>query len=165
LESLSTKMNLVRSALTVVLGTCLMIGCIDTRSQECRSFLALPAVDQHSVFQQKTLSKQMDLCLCALRQEPPDLQLAYEISDRGEEAIPVLKEKLANARDEVDQHDIIFIFELMSRKGYLRGKSELITEIRDVVDAMTIAPVKEDATAILKKIQINTGIKSITYVQ
>jgi len=102
--------------------------------------------------------------LCAMRGEPPDLDLAYVIADRGEAAIPLLMDKLKITKDEMDQEDLIRVFEVMSEKGYLRGRTDVVSAISDVVDQMKIAPIKEDSQELLKKIRINTGIKPFTYV-
>ena len=103
--------------------------------------------------------------LCGMKQEPPDLQLAYEIADRGEAVIPLLLERLKTARNEMDQEDLIRVFEVMSDKGYLRGRTDVVTTISDVVDDMKVAPIKEDSRESLKKIRISSGVKPFTYVQ
>lgn len=100
-----------------------------------------------------------------MKQEPPDLGLAREISERGEEAIPFLLEKLASAKSEGDQHDLIYIFELMSREGLLREKRDVVTAIADTVDGMKVEPVKKEAADRLKKIQINSGMAPFTRVR
>ena len=103
--------------------------------------------------------------LCAMKQEPPDLELAYEIADRGEVAIPLLIERLKTTKDEMDQEDLIRVFEVMSGKGYLRGRTDVVSAISDVVDDMKLAPIKEDSQESLKKIRINSGVRPFTYVQ
>jgi hypothetical protein len=79
--------------------------------------------------------------------------------------IPLLMERLKITKSEVDQHDLIYVFEVMSRKGYLRGRTDVVAHISDVVDNMKLAPTKEDSQERLKKIQINSGVKPFTYVR
>ncbi len=165
MESLSTTMTARQRLIAVVVCAWLLAACTDGRSPECKSFLALSTTERQIESRKYSPDKQIDLYLCAMKQEPPDLELANQLSDRGEEAIPLLRERLKDAKSEVDQHDLIYVFELMSRKGHLRGKTQLVAEISDVVDAMTIAPVKEDTRDILKRIRINSRIKPFTYVQ
>ena len=102
--------------------------------------------------------------LCAMRGEPPDLDLAYVIADRGEAAIPLLMDKLKITKDEMDQEDLIRVFEVMSEKGYLHERTDVVSAMSDVVDQMKLAPIKEDSQELLKKIRTNTGIKPFTYV-
>jgi hypothetical protein len=99
-----------------------------------------------------------------MRSEPPDLDLADVIADRGEEAIPLLMNRLKTSKDEMDQENLIRVFEVMSEKGYLRGRTDVVSAINDAVDQMKFAPIKEDSQELLKKIRINTGVKSFTYV-
>jgi hypothetical protein len=40
----------------------------------------------------------------------------------------------------------------------------VVSAINDAVDQMKFAPIKEDSQELLKKIRINTGVKSFTYV-
>ncbi len=66
------------------------------------------------------------MCTYVRWQEPPDLESAYEIADRGDAAIPVLIEKLKSAKDEMDQEDLIRVFEVMSIRGNLRGRTDIV---------------------------------------
>src|SRR6266404_5728469 len=136
----------------------------DRRSPECEAFLALSPNERQVESRKQPTDKQIDMYLCAMRGEPPDLDLAYVIADRGEAAIPLLMDKLKITKDEMDQEDLIRVFEVMSEKGYLRERTDVVSAISDVVDQMKIAPIKEDSQELLKKIRINTGIKPFTYV-
>jgi hypothetical protein len=102
--------------------------------------------------------------LCAMRGEPPDLDLADVIADRGEAAIPLLMQRLKTAKSEGEQEDLIYVFEVMSRNGYLRGRTDVVATISDVVDDMKLARIKENSQELLKKIRINSGIKPFTYI-
>jgi len=52
----------------------------------------------------------------------------------------------------------------MSRNGHLRGRTDVVATISDVVDDMKLARIKEDSQELIKKIRINSGIKPFTYV-
>ena len=99
-----------------------------------------------------------------MRQEPPSIGLAYDIADHGVTIIPLLIERLKAAKSEMDQKYLIYVFEVMSDRGYLRGRTDVVSAISDVVDRMKLAPIKEDSQELLKKIRINTGVKPFTYV-
>ena len=165
MESLSTTLRSHRGLVVLVVSVWLLSTCATRHSPECEAFLALSPTQRQIESRTYPANKQIDMYLCAMKQEPPDLELADQISDRGEGAIPLLRERLKTAKSEVDQHDLIYVFEVMSRKGYLRGQTQVVAEISQVVDAMKIAPVKEDTRESLKKIHINSGIKPFTYVQ
>jgi hypothetical protein len=156
----------MKSGATFVLvaGLCLVGSCSSGLAPDCEAFLALSSSERQSALEKSALDKQIDLCLCAMKQEPPDLGLARQISARGAEAIPLLLEKLKSAKSEVDQHDLIYIFELMSREGLLRGKPDVVSAIADVVDVMKVEPVRKDTADRLKKIQINSGITPFTRI-
>jgi hypothetical protein len=139
--------------------------CTTRRSPECEAFVALSPAERQIESRKYTTDKQIDIYLCAMKQEPPDLELADQISDGGQAVIPLLIERLKTVNSEVDQHDLIYVFEVVSRRGYLRGRADVVAQISDVVDNMKLAPTKEDSQARLKKIQINSGVKPFTYVQ
>jgi len=143
----------------------LLSVCTTRQSPECEAFLALSPAERQTESRKYPTDKQIDMYLCAMKQEPPDRELADQISDGGPAVIPALMERLKTAKSEVDQHDLIYVFEIMSRKGYLRGRADVISRISDVVDIMKLAPTKEDSQERLKKIQINSGVKPFTYVR
>jgi hypothetical protein len=164
LEPMSTILRSRRTLVVIVVGAWLLAACTNGRSPECEAFLALSPTNRDIEFKKYSAARQIDMYLCATKQEPPGLELADQISDRGEEAIPLLMEKLKTANSEVDKHDLIYVFEVMSRTGYLRGRTDVVAEISDIVNGMKVAPVKEDSRERLKKIQINSGVKPFTYV-
>ena len=133
--------------------------------EECRAFLDLPPQQRHDVFHAYPLDKQLDIYLCAMKTEPPISDLANDIADQGEQAIPALVNKLKGAKSEVDQDDLIYVFEVMSDRRYLRGRKDVVAEISNVIDSMRISQIKESSLERLKRIQINSGIKPFTYVR
>jgi hypothetical protein len=163
LGSLSTTLRTSWVLGFLIVSSWLLHSC-DRRSPECDAFLALSPNERQVESRKQPTDKQIDMYLCAMRGEPPDLDLAYVIADRGEAAIPLLMDKLKITKDEMDQEDLIRVFEVMSEKGYLRGRTNVVSAISDVVDQMKIAPIKGDSQELLKKIRINTGIKPFTYV-
>jgi hypothetical protein len=147
----------------VVCLSCLLFrGCAE-RSEGCRQFLDLPRQQRQEQFKTYSVEKQLDVYLCAMNVEPPDLSLADKIADRGETAIPSLIEKLKTSQREIDQEDIIYVFEVMSDRGLLRGRKDVIAEISQVIDNMKISQEKQTSEERLKKIEINSGIKPFTY--
>ena len=87
----------------------LLSSCANRRSPECETFLALSPRERQIESRKHPTEKQIDMYLCAMKQEPPDLELAYEIADRGEVAIPLLIERLKTTKDEMDQENLIQI--------------------------------------------------------
>lgn len=139
----------------VAMGCLLLRGCIE-RSAECNQFLELPRQQRHIQFEIYPTDKQVELYLCAMKVEPPDLGLADEIADKGESVIPMLVETLKTSEKEIDQEDIIYVFEVMSDHGILRGRKDLIAEIGKVVDNMKISQIKQRSLERLKKIEVNS---------
>jgi hypothetical protein len=96
--------------------------------------------------------------------EPPDMGLADLVAKRGESATPIVVQKLKTADREIDQEDLIYLLEVMSDRGLLRGRKDVIADISQVIDNMKISQVKHTSEERLKKIQINSGIKPFTYI-
>ena len=88
-----------------------------------------------------------------MNRRPPDSSLAIFVAANGESSIPVLLEKLENEKDEQLQYGIIDIFEVMSTKGYLRGKANAIMRIRQVVLRIKIQIFRDLAQQSLDKIE------------
>lgn len=160
---MSTPLKMCLALIAILLSTASCIS--EKRTQECENFLALSPSRRTEEAQNYSIDKQIDMHLCAMRQEPPDLELAYNIADRGEEAVPVLLLKLRGTKNEIDQEHLIYALEVMSDKGHLRGRKDVISVISDVVETMKVVPVKEDSLERLKRIQVNSGVKPFTYVQ
>ena len=77
---------------------------------------------------------------------------------------PSLK-KLKKTSNEIEQQDLIYLLAVMSDKGYLRDRKEVVSAISDVIDTMKIDSVKKASQESLKRIQINSGVKPFTYVR
>lgn len=147
---------------TVVCLSCLLRGC-GGPPEECRGFFDLTRQQRELEFKGYPLEKQLDLYLCGMKVEPPQLGFAYNIADHGEKAIPVLVKRLKAPDNEIDQENIIYVFEVMSDRGLLRGRKDVIADISQVIDNMKISQVKQRSEERLKKIEINSGIKPFTY--
>ena len=152
----------------MLLALVIASGCAQTcdrpkRSAQCEAFLSLPR--PRRVIEAKTFStdKQIDMYLCSTTEAPPDRELAYQIAERGDAAIPLVVGRLMAEKDELDQKNLIYALEIMSDKGHLRNRKDVIAQISKVIDEMKIQPFKEDSLEMLKRIEINSGIKPFTY--
>lgn len=147
----------------VLLASLFFRGC-EQRPQDCRDVIDVSREQGYAKFRTYPIEKQLDVYLCAMHVEPPDLGLADEIAKQGEPVIPALIERLKSSEREIDQEDIIYVFEVMSDSGTLRGRKDVIADISQVIDNMKISQVKQASEERLKKIQINSGIKPFNYV-
>lgn len=159
-----SKMIIVVLFQFILLSCVFFRGC-EERSQECRDVIDVPRAQGYAKFETYPIPKQLDVYLCAMRIEPPDLGLADLIAKRGENAIPIVVQRLKSANREIDQEDMIYLLEIMSDRGLLRGRKDVIAEISDTIDSMKISQVKQSSLDRLKRIQINSGVKPFTYVQ
>jgi len=100
-----------------------------------------------------------------MKAKPPDLSFAQYVADRGEEVIPIVIAKMKTVRKEVEQEDLIYILELISDRGDLRGRKDIMAELSQIIDAMKIDTVRERSLEKLKKIEINSGIRPLTYTK
>jgi hypothetical protein len=139
-------------------------GC-EQRPQECRDVIDVPREQGYAKFRTYPLEKQLDVYLCAMHVEPPDMGLANEIAERGDSTIPAVMQKLKTSETEIDQEDLIYLLEVMSERGLLRGRKDVIAAIAQAIDSMKISQVKQRSEERLKKIEIANGMKPLTYVQ
>lgn len=150
--------------LMLMLMFLMLRGC-EQRPQECRDVIDVPREQGYAKFRTYPLEKQLDVYLCAMHVEPPDMGLADEIAERGDSVIPTVVQKLKTAEREIDQEDLIYLFEVMSDRGLLRGRKDVIADITHVIDNMKISQVKQRSEQRLKKIEIANGMKPFAYVQ
>lgn len=129
-------MNKLSIIILVLVPTLALGRCGFGMSSECAAFYAMPATDRRVMIKTYPLERQFELYKCGMRREPPDLGIALEIADNGEKAIPFLNDQLSKAKDEPTQSHIIYVFETMSRRGYLRNRRDIVEKIRSVVAGM-----------------------------
>ena len=101
-------------------------------SNQCREFFSLSARQREKLFITYPLDDQLNIYRCGMNRRPPDTYLVAYIADRGEAAIPALLSKLEIEKEELSQLSIINIFEMMSVKGHLRNRTDVISKIRRV---------------------------------
>ena len=148
----------------ITLLSCFFFRACEQRPQECRDVIDVPREQGYAKFETYPIEKQLDVYLCAMHVEPPDMGLADLIAKRGESATPIVVQKLKTADREIDQEDLIYLLEVMSDRGLLRGRKDVIADISQVIHNMKISQVKHTSEERLKKIQINSGIKPFTYI-
>lgn len=148
----------------ILLGCILYFGCGWLHS-ECQEFLDLSTQQQDSEFGKYSIEKQLDVYLCAMKVHPPYSSLARDIAQRGESAVPVIMKKMKTVRSEMEQYDLIYVLEVMSDSGSLRGRKDVVADISQVIDNMKFDVVRQRSLESLKKIEINSGIKPFTYVR
>lgn len=140
-----------------LLGCLACTGCPPpSMSTECREFFALQASEREKQFPTFDLDKQLDLYRCGMNRRPPASSLSLLIAERGEAAIPTLLQKLEAEKDELFQYAIIDVFEVMSVKGYLRDRRDVIDRIRQVVAKMKVPTFREMAEKDLDQIKKNS---------
>ena len=133
-------------------------GC-EQRSPECREVINVSREQGYPKFRSYSLEKQLDVYLCAMRVEPPDVGLASEIAKNGESALPTVLQRLRTTEREIDQQELIYLLEVMSDQGLLRGRKDVIADINNVVDNMKIPQVKQYCEEKVKRIRLASGVK------
>ena len=87
---------------------------------------------------------------------PPDASLSILIAERGENIIPTLLERLELEKDELFQASLIEVFRVMSLKGHLRRRDDVIKRIEAVVGKMKISTYRQMAGEELADIESNS---------
>lgn len=144
--------------MTLMLLPFLAIGSIvfrdcGERSPECTRFFDLPREQRELHFEKYSVDKQIDLYLCGMKVEPPQFGFAGTIADRGETAVPTVLKRLKSADREIDQEDLIYILEVMSDRGLLNGRQDIIPAVNEVINNMKITQVKQNSLEMLKRIE------------
>jgi hypothetical protein len=124
------------ASLATVFIAALVSGCSLTMPTECKKFYALTPPEQKAKFRTYPVEQQLDIYHCGMRIHPPDITLACEIGNRGQEIIPFLLKELKAESSISNQEDIIYIFQVMSIKGYLRCRQDVLDELKKVVNNM-----------------------------
>ena len=130
---------------------------------ECRDFNELPVERQHAEFRSYPIERQLDVYLCMMKNEPPGSEFANDIADRGAEAIPLVVAKMKAVKDEGGQANLIHVLEVMSYRGYLNGRKDVIAEVGDTISKMRIGANRQASEESLTRIEINSHIKPFTY--
>jgi hypothetical protein len=128
------------------------LSCDRKSPNECREYYARPSYEREQAFRTYSLKKQLNIYRCATRRRPPELGLASYIAEAGGKAIPVLLDRLKTEKDESTQADMIYIFELMADKGHLRGRLDVIEQIKHVIGSMRYSITKTEAQKTLDNI-------------
>jgi hypothetical protein len=130
-------------------------ACPPRPSSECRAFYELSDEQRKERVRTASLEKQIDLYKCGMYQEPP-ADYASEIADGGEKVIPYLLERIKAEQSETFQDaGLLHIFEESAKKGYLRGRRDVIEQLRPIVSAITNDEIKRSAQQRLNFIERN----------
>jgi hypothetical protein len=131
--------------------------CTPSVSNECKNFFSLSLDQRGEVFPSYPLDTQLRIYRCGLNRRPPATHLAVYIAAKGEAAIPTLLEKLEGERDELFQYGIIDVFQVMSVRGYLRSRSDVLKRIRQVIGQMKIPTFRKMSEKALREIEHNSS--------
>jgi hypothetical protein len=144
----------VASSLLIILNSC--YGCPPTLLQrECRDFFALPSREQAAEFRAYPVERQVDLYLCGMNREPPEIAYAAHIAEGGDKNVPYLLQRLKAEQLEITQTRIIDIFTVLAIKGHLRGRQDVVDQLEEVASQMKYAPVKLQAHRYIEEIKKN----------
>jgi len=150
---LNSHRSIVISAIMCLFG----FGCAGThQSEECKEFFSHPSGQHASLIATYPLDKQIRLCRCNMDHRPPETGLSVPIAERGDSIIPALLDQLEKENNELTQLVIIDIFEVMSIKGTLRDRPDVVSAIQRATNRMKF-PFKEHAERELNSIVKNNS--------
>jgi hypothetical protein len=89
--------------------------------------------------------------------EPPAMQLALPIAERGRAAVPFLTDQLKGSKDDVEVRDILLIFERMDSAGryMVHAHARLMKLLDSRVSAMKDQDWRATCTKMLQRIKAN----------
>lgn len=131
--------------------------CVSDRRPECdeyNTFFDLgPTDEQNAEFLKQTIESQLEIYVCGWYREPRPLHFADVFAERGDEAIPLVLDRIKREKRELSQKALVYIFVRMSSKGYLRGRKDVADAIRPIVSAMKDPYTKESTQKYLDEIE------------
>jgi hypothetical protein len=91
------------------------------------------------------------------QREPPAMELALPIAERGCAAVPFLTDQLKGSKDDVEVRDILLIFERMDSAGSYRvhADASLMKLLDSKVSAMKDQDWRATCTKMLQRIKAN----------
>lgn len=131
------------------------LGCRSEMPSICNDFYSLAPQEQATQFRTYPIEKQLEIYRCEMRRKPPNLGRAYDIASGGEKTIPILLEQLSSEKDEHIVSDLIYIFRIMSRDGYLDHKKEVVEQLRQAVSGIKFYRTRQAAQESLDEIETN----------
>lgn len=109
--------------LMLLLGCFIALGCRDHHLE--KSFFDKPAADRVERMRQYSLADQYKIFRYGSdRKEPPAMELANPIAERGASAVPFLMEQLNASAEDIAVRDILLIFETMEASGSYNVKAD-----------------------------------------
>jgi len=112
-------------ALTLIFGTFLMLGCEDDALED--NFFKQPLANRVERLRSYPLADQYKIFRYGMtRKEPPFMDLAEPIAERGATAVPFLLEQLNSDPHDVAVRDILLIFETMATIKSYDVKSDVV---------------------------------------
>lgn len=129
------------------------IGCVRP-SAECRNFYDLPREQQVPFLRAAPVEQQIDLYECGVYQEPP-IDLSKEVADGGERIIPALLARLKAVErpHACFKGDLLRIFERLAERGMLRGRQDVLEQLRDVPASIPFDVCRPKAEEELRRIE------------
>jgi hypothetical protein len=139
----------------VLLVLMILATACTNQPHDCTEFFDLPVEQQAAEFQKYTSERQVDIYLCGASMEPADLSPASYIVAKGEKNIPFLLQRLKMERYENDKVKILYLFELLASRGYVKGRQDVFNQLEETVSAMKIGTFKAQGEEELKEIKKN----------
>ncbi len=123
-------------------------------SAKCRNFYDLPPEQRRPFLRAAPIEKQLDLYECGVYQEPP-MDLSDEVADGGEKIIPALLARLKAVErpDACFKGELLRIFERLAERGQLRGRQDVLEQLKDVPASIPFDMCRPEAQERLRKIE------------
>ena len=140
--------------LTIILGGLITLGCGQPPLEQ--SFFNKPAAGRVERLRQYSLEDQYKIFRYGNdRIEPPAMELADPIAERGSSAVPFLRARLDSAVDDQAIRDIVLIFQTMarSRTYEVRSDASLMAELTSKVAQVKNKEWQEICMTMLQRIK------------
>ena len=140
--------------LSLLLGTFLLLGCEDHELEE--NFFKQPPADRVERLRRYPLTDQYKIFRYGNdRKEPPFMDLAEPIAEKGATAVPFLVEQLNSESHDIAVRDSLLIFATMaSSKSYdVKSDSVLMSALSSKVSAMKDKDWKDICSKMLQRIR------------
>jgi hypothetical protein len=140
-------------AITAYFG--LSFACIEPppSTHDCKHFYGeINSEELDRQFRTFDTEKQFRVYRCGIDQIPMQTAMSIVIANKGPAIIPDLLRRLRDERDPATKYSIILIFDLLSARGDLKDRPDVISAIREEINAMPRGWEKDYSEDLLKRI-------------
>jgi hypothetical protein len=130
------KSSVFAMMMTLTLGT--FCTRLHAGSHVCEEFWTLSPHHREVAIRHFALSEQLELYVVGMNREPAAIDLADPVASNGSEIVPLIMQKLAEAKSDAVKADLIYLLSIVSDNYYdLSRDQTLLSTVAEVANSIT----------------------------